>query len=214
MAAGRVVRWGRAGRLIHWTNLITVLTLIFTGLALFVEGTNVLASMVGGFLVSRTIHRVAAVVLIAAPLLAIILNWSAFTKWLRELVSWGKDDTAWAIRFPIYFFRPSAKMPPVHTKGTSGQRFLSWVLLFGIGVQIITGLTLWFRPFSKEVILIASTWHDIGFLLVAAPLLFHIYVGLGAFKPYRGVWTGMLGNGTVDEKLAEHLWPEWTAKNK
>lgn len=198
----------------HWIHLVSVLLLIYTGLALYVKGTNFLAVSTGGFYTTRIIHRVAATAFICAPLVSIILYWSAFKKWLPELLSWGNDDTAWAMRFPLYFFRPSAKMPRVHAKGTAGERVIAWVMLTAALVQAVTGLILWFRPFTENAVLWATFWHDIGFFFIAVPLLFHIYVGLGIFKPYRGVWRGMLGNGTIDEKLAEHLWPDWTAEQK
>lgn len=214
MESTKIKRWGRVARLNHWVHLIAVLLLIYTGLALFVETTNILANPLGGFIVTRSLHRLAAVVFIVVPVIAVIFNWRQFLEWVRDNFTWGKDDTAWLVRFPLYFFRPSVKMPPVHKKSSSGQRVLIWLMLLGVVNQVITGFILWFRPFTKGAVLWATALHDVGFLLVGILLLFHIYVGLGIFKPYRGVWRGMLFDGKIDESLSEHLWPEWTEEQK
>jgi len=205
----RVKRWPLAARVVHWNNLIMVLILIFTGVALYVPGANVLASLIGGFFITRTLHRSAAVLFILVPLAAIVAMPGGFMRFQREVYTWGKDDTAWLLSFPRYFFKPSTSMPPVHGKSTSGQRALAWVLILGALIQVVTGPILWLRPASKAVVLWAVLFHDVGFLLLAVGVIFHAYVGLGIFKPYRGVGWGMLGNGTVPAKLAKHHWPEW-----
>lgn len=205
----RVKRWSIMARVIHWNNLVMVLALIFTGIALYVPGANSLASLLGGFPNTRTLHRSAAVLFLLVPLASIISMPGGFRRFLAEVYTWGKDDTAWLLSFPRYFFRPSTKMPPAHAKGTSGQRALAWVLILGALIQVVTGSILWFRPVGKGLVLWAVLLHDVGFLLLAVGVIFHAYVGLGLFKPYRGVAWGMLGDGTVSAELAKHHWPDW-----
>jgi formate dehydrogenase subunit gamma len=207
----KVVRYDTAARIVHWTNLISILVLLYTGLALYLPATNILAGSIGGFFVSRILHRIAIITLISIPLIFLPFTWDGVKKWLRELFTVQEGDIQWALRFPLYFFRPSLKMPPVLSKMTSGQRVLTLIMLFSVLVQLITGpIMLWRTIFSKSTVLWAYLFHDIGMLIIGIGVAFHSYVGLGGFKPYRGVWRGMFGDGTVDYSRAKYLWPKWT----
>lgn len=211
--AKRLQRNSSKARLLHLVNLIVFVVFFYTGTALIAPSLNVLANIIGGFEVARILHRIAAAVLFLEVVVVLITNFDSFKGFLKETFSWHKGDGRWVASFFIWLFRPNMKMPHTKTRESAGQRLVAWVLI-GFGLwQVITGFILMYRPgFSKQTVLVATTLHDVGFFALAIFLLGHIYIGLGLFKPYRGVRTAMFGDGTVDEKLAKRLWPDWASK--
>lgn len=208
----RVIRYSGVARFVHWSNLISIIVLLYTGLALYLPATNILAKVIGGFFISRFLHRIAILTLIFIPLITLPFTWQGFKHWMSELFTWQEGDTGWLMKMPIYLFRPSIKMPPVLSKMTSGQRLITLIMLIGVLTQVVTGMLMGvLRPLvTKSTVLWATLFHDIGTITIIVSVAFHAYVGLGGFKPYRGVWRGMFGDGTVDYKRAKHLWPKWT----
>ncbi|TET53773.1 MAG: hypothetical protein E3J54_03455 [Actinobacteria bacterium] len=213
--AKRVLRYSRIARIVHQINLLAFAVFIYTGLALIAPDFNMLADLVGGFNVTRILHRAAAVIFIIVPLLAIVSNFEGFKSFLKETFQWGENDTKWILRFPLWLFRPSTKMPKTKGKGKPGQRLVAILLIGGALWQVLTGFLMLFRgSFPKNVIMMATVFHDIGFFIIGVAILGHAYIGMGLFKPYRGVSQGMLGDGTVDYEVAKKLWPDWTSKEE
>ena len=209
--AKRLARYGAAARVLHYFNLLAFIIFFYTGAALLFSDS--LATIIGGSDVSRMLHRIAAVIVIIGPLIGIIIRFGSFKEFVKDTFTWQKGDTKWVLRFFIWLFRPSMEMPHTKTKDSAGQRMIAWILIGGALWQVMTGVILLYRnAFSKNVVLMATTMHDVGFFVLIVALMGHIYVGLGLFKPYRGIVRAMFGDGTVDEKLAKRLWPDWAKK--
>ncbi len=214
----RYVRNSALKRFVHWTHTISTLVLFYTGLALYAPGMNFLAKAIGGFEVSRLLHRASAVAFILIPLVVIIFNFKGFTHFLAEIFSWGKNDTAWMLKFPVYLFKANTKMPDFKGKYKPGQKFAAWLILTFAILIALTGIVLWghrdYAMFSTALWRWSLIIHDVSMIGLGIMLLGHIYLGLGIFQPYRGAWRFIFGDGTVSEEEAFYHWPQWAEEMK
>lgn len=205
-----ITRNSPKSRLVHWLHTISTILLFLTGLALFVPSLNWMATIFGGFPISRLVHRIAAVVFIGIPILGIIFGFSGFQHFMKELfASWDNDDKVWLKKFIPYLFNAKTKMPP-SGELKAGQRFADWFIL-GFSLLIaISGVLLWAQKFlTAGLIQWMHLVHDISMIGLGVFLLGHIYLGLGIFQPYRGTPRLMFGDGQIEVSDAEYHWKKW-----
>ncbi len=208
-----VQRKSAVARAIHFVHFLAGFSLFYTGLALFVPSLVFLADWVGGFTVTRTVHRAAAIFFIGIPLLGIIFNWRGFTQMLRDIFApWDEDDREWLRKSARYLFNAKTKMPP-QGKMKSGQRVADWFILGGALVQSLTGIIMWQNIyFPKAFVRWMYPIHDTSMIVLGIFLLIHIYLGSGLFQPYRGMYRAIFGDGQVTEEQARYHWPKWAEK--
>jgi formate dehydrogenase gamma subunit len=164
-----------------------------------------------GLQVCRTIHRVAAVllVLISIPfgltMLVRIKDWQTWPeRWgmaalfegLRELkknyVDYGHA------RFGKY---------------NIGQKAAFWAFLVGMLAITGSGFVLWFRgSFALGTVELMRMVHDVSFLLVLFTLVVHIYFAM--FPRNRYGLEAMFGGGTMDEETVRSHHELWYEKIK
>jgi formate dehydrogenase subunit gamma len=160
----------------HWIHTAAFIILLVTGAILFLPGIG--APAAGG--ITRSIHRVAAVIFVAAPVIYFVFNPRMSLHFIKETLTWGMSDFAWLKAAPLYYFGgPEEKMPPQPHINT-GQKMWQVVVL-GTGVLfLITGLIMWFL---KDIVPAAAIqWcvivHDLAFIAAFVMLLVHIYLGI------------------------------------
>ncbi|MBN2372648.1 cytochrome b/b6 domain-containing protein [bacterium] len=210
----RIIRNSKAARLVHWIHTISCLMLFYTGLAIFSPKLNGLAWIFGGLEHARAHHRVAAIVFIAIPALAIIFNFKGFLHMLGSIFSWDSDDTKWLIKAPAYMFKSSIDMPP-QGKLKAVQKLAYMMVLFSSVVMVVTGIILWYpASYTPNALLWSVALHDLFMIITGVVLLGHMYIGLGIFQPYRGAWRLMFGDGTISEEAAEFHNAKWFQKVK
>jgi len=197
MTNGSILRNSKAARLVHWIHTISCLMLFYTGLAIFIPKLKWLAWIFGGLEHVRAHHRVAAIVFITIPALAIIFNFKGFLHMLGSIFSWDNDDPKWLLKAPAYVFNSSIDMLPPQGKLKAVQKLAYMVVLLSSVVMVVTGLILWYpASYTPNALLWSVALHDLFMIIIGVVLLGHMYIGLGIFQPYRGAWRLMFGDGT------------------
>ncbi|MHB0979349.1 MAG: formate dehydrogenase subunit gamma [Thermoleophilia bacterium] len=207
-----LVRQSRAARAIHWVHTVATLTLFYTGIAIYAPGTNFLVGGPGGIGISMIVHRVAAVLFIAAPLLGMLLRPKGLVGLVKALTQpLDAADRQWIKRFPLYLFRAQkVHLPAFKGEIKPGQRGASLGMIIFSVLIVITGLALWFdSAFGVGVLRWAALLHDISMIMLGVLLLGHIYLGAGIFQPMRGMIRTMFGNGRISLRDAQYNWPGW-----
>ena len=77
----------------HWIHTLAFIVLIITGAILFVPELGFIAA--GGW--TRIVHRVTAVVFIGAPIVYFPFNARMTLHFIKETLTWGKNDLIWLV---------------------------------------------------------------------------------------------------------------------
>lgn len=205
MTHHEVVKYTLAARWFHWVITITALVLAVTGIFLYVPWFSGLA--VDSY--SRIIHRVAAVLFVAAPVLFFLARPGRSLHFIKEIFTWGKADLAWLKAAPDYYFGgDESKMPPQPDMNT-GQKLWAVVAFFSAAGFILTGLFMWFLKgtLSSEVFLWMTLIHNVCFIVGGAMTLVHLY--LGAFHPRMTEALKSMVKGTVSTEYAKSHHGKW-----
>jgi len=196
-----VERYRKPVRILHWVHAGAFVMLFLTGLVLFIPQLGFLAQDSW----TRVIHRMAAVIFVAAPIIYLPLNWQASWKGIKEAFSWGGDDIGWLKAAPRYYFLNDEKtMPPQPHMDTGQKMWWLIVIVFGV-IFVLTGVIMWF---FKEIAPVALLqWmvllHDIAFIVTGTMLFVHIY--LGVFHPLMTEsWDAMTGGKISTEYAKSH----------
>ena len=168
----RILRYLPTQRLVHWLGVTSVLTLLLTGVALIWRPAAILAY--SG--VSPYLHRAAAILFLALPVLYAVLNWKAFTELLREVVSYNRDDVRWLMKFPSYFLGHTQDLPP-QGRLNAGQKLHHLGTFLAFVAVAVSGLVLWFAKGSlgPTGLALAAIVHDLSMLAITVLLVGHIY---------------------------------------
>jgi formate dehydrogenase subunit gamma len=207
--AKEVERYSRAMRYLHWTHAVAFCVLLLTGLILFVPALGFLAQDNW----TRVIHRIAAVVFVAAPLIYIPLNWKRAGRGIKEAFQWGGDDLKWLLAAArYYFFCDEEAMPPQGHMNT-GQK-MWWLIVLGCGAAfVITGSIMWFAKSvaPAELLQWMVVLHDLAFIITLMMFLVHIYMSVvhPLTRPLRGgSWQSMI-NGRMSADFARSHYRKW-----
>jgi len=189
----------------HWIHTVAFVVLLITGIFLFVPGWGIVAQDS----YTRVIHRIAAVIFVVGPILYFPFNIKGSLEFIKETLTWGKDDIGWLKAAPIYYFGGSEEGMPPQGHVNTGQKMWQEVVL-GTGILfLITGCIMWF--FKGIVAPGVFQWcvfvHDLAFIAAGIMLMVHIY--LGAVHPrmtesLRSMWTGK-----ISEKYAKSHYGKW-----
>ena len=110
-------------RILHWIHTCAFIILFLTGLVFFIPMLGFLAG--NGW--THLIHRIAAVIFIAGPVLYLIINPAAAVKGLKKAFTWGAADLGWLKAAPRYYFLSDVKSMPPQDFMNSGQK-LWWLM--------------------------------------------------------------------------------------
>ena len=207
-----LVRHTGLARAVHWAHTIATITLFYTGIAIYTAGTNFLVGGPGGVAVSVWVHRGAAIVFIAAPLLGIIVRPSGLKHLFKALLKpWDKEDWLWTKRFvPHLVVARKVHLPPHNGEIKAGQRVASLGMIAFSVLIVITGFMLWFDgQTAAGAVRWAVLLHELSMMFLGVLLLGHIYLGAGIFQPLRGMIYTMFGNGKISYRDAQFNWPVW-----
>jgi len=203
-----VQRFSSGGRWLHWVVTIAALTLAVTGLFLYVPQFSSLAEDS----YSRIIHRVAAVILVAAPLLFFLTRPGRSLHFVKYIFTWGKDDIAWLKAAPDYYFGGDEKKMPPQGEMNSGQKLWALVAFLSVIGFVLTGALMWFAKDSipAELFLWATIVHDLCFIVGGAMTLVHLY--LGAIHPRMPESLKSMLKGKVSVEYAKSHHGKWYNK--
>ena len=160
-APGSLRRFGFRG--LHWTVAVAFFLLLLTGLIIYTPAFSGLAS--GGW--TRLIHRIAAAVLVGAPVVYAVVNPRAARRWLADI---GIAKSG------------SSTTPQVLNRWKRRHKLL---ISLGFVLVVVTGGLQWFfKGFVPSSVFNLSVFiHDILFFAAVLVLLYHSY-----FELYWWVW--------------------------
>jgi formate dehydrogenase subunit gamma len=203
-----VERFKLRSRWLHWIIVAAFLTLGITGLFLYVPQFGPVAQ--DGF--TRIIHRIAAVLFIAAPVLYFLISPRSTLHFLKEVFTWGSDDIKWLKAAPDYYFGgDESRMPPQGGMNTGQKLYALVVVVGGIGF-LVTGLIMWLGKgsVSSGVFLGTVLLHDLLFIGVGSFMLVHFY--LGVIHPRMTESMRSMINGKVTVEYAKSHHGKWYNK--
>lgn len=150
-------------RVFHWLIAAAFIAMVLTGLTIYTPALSSLAA--GGW--TRLVHRIAAVVLLGAPLVYGLVNRRAARQWLREAAIWNKTVPA-----APYVLNP-------------WKRRHKFLISIGYLLFAATGMLQWFLKgvVSSSVFNVSIFIHDILFFGAILVLLYHMY-----FELYWWLW--------------------------
>ena len=201
MTSDEVERFKASTRLLHWTIALAAIVLTITGLFFFVESWGWLAE--DGY--TRVIHRIAAVVLMSAPVLYFLIHPVNSLKFLGEAFQWGSGDLDWVKAAPDYYFGGEGEdMPPQGHINTGQKLFWLIALLCSVGF-IITGLIMWTTGTSDSgAFATAALIHDLCLIVGGSMLLVHVYLGAMHPKMTESLRSMITGRASVDYVKDHH----------
>lgn len=206
MAEVRVIeRFKKRTILFHWIHTASFLVLLVTGAILFISGLGILAT--DGL--TRVIHRIASVLFVAVPVLYFALNPKMSLHFIKETLTWGKDDLAWIVKAPDYYFGGDEdKMSPQGHVNTGQKMWQMVVLSTGI-LFLVSGSLMWFFKDILEPTIFQ--WcviiHDVAFVLALLMLLVHIY--LGVIHPRMSESLRSMWDGKISVTYAKNHYGRW-----
>jgi len=174
-----VERYAPSARWFHWLIAAVFFELALSGLLLFMPWLS--AGLVGT--VIRLIHRIGAVILIAAPIIFTLLNQRRGWYFVKEAFIWGKADLTWVEAAPGYYFGGDPRMMPPQGYINTGMKLYRLAILFGGAIFVVTGAIMWFFKgiVTPEVVQWCLLLHDITFIV--AICMFFLHFQLGVFHP-------------------------------
>lgn len=200
MDADEVERFKRSTRILHWTVAVSAIVLAVTGMCFFVNAWGFVAEDS----YTRVIHRVAAVVLMVAPVLYFAIHAKNSLKFLKDAFVWDKDDWKWLKKAPDYYFGGDPKgMPPQNHINTGQKAFWLVCILCSVGFMI-SGLIMWTTGTNGAGgFLWAAIIHDLCLIVGGAMVVLHVYLGAMHPKMTESLHSMVTGKASV-EYVEEH----------
>jgi len=208
----RVERFNVHSRLTHWGHTVTYLLCLFTGLALYLNSVEWLAVPFGGFRGAGMVHRVSAVLMTLVIVYFVLVNFKVLIAWIMDILSFGKRDIGFLLKFPMEFLGFKVEIPP-QTKFNGGEKGNSIVTPTCVLLLVASGYIMWFPAiFPVSWVRLAYPIHDLAMIFSAVMVCMHAY--LGSFHPGSGESFWGMWKGTVREDWAEHHHKLWYDKVK
>mgnify|MGYP000440653817 CR=1 FL=1 len=190
----------RAG---HWIHTASFVPLAITGMILYFPFLQPLAQGSAGQLI-RLIHRIAAIVFGALPILYFVTQPRRLLMNLREFLI-EKEDIGWLKNaFGYYVLGKHGVMPP-QGRFNAGEKMNGLVMCVAWVVFGITGLAMWFGKgvLPPELFRWMVILHDVAMIVSVCMLLVHLYLAIA----HPLMWAGLVSmrfGVTSAEYAAEH----------
>jgi formate dehydrogenase subunit gamma len=199
--AGRLARFDRTERAVHWATAVLVLTLVATGAVLYVPSLSV---AVGRRLLVEDTHIYIGLALFLPILVAVVGRWGANLRAdLAEMSGFTGNEVAWLKslgrrgRNSIGKFNPGQKL---NTNAIGGL----------LAVLFVTGLILRWGNFLPVSVRTGATFvHDVFAFVLVAVVIGHIGFALTHPPALRSMVTGW-----VPERWARRHAPVWRVSPK
>lgn len=173
MAEVPKTRYRRRTRVLHWLHTAAFLVLLATGLAGFLqhEPSHIYYPL-------TLLHRAAAVVFAAVPLIYLLIWPAEVAEFIRGLFQWQRSDFSWLRKAARCYFGSRTALPPLGGRLNPVKRGFEVIMVFTGLIAILTGLPLWF--FKYLLSLATYQWlltiHTAAFIAVFLIFLLHFYL--------------------------------------
>jgi formate dehydrogenase gamma subunit len=202
-------RFPLARRIEHWAMMLSFTTLAITGLPQRFSTSPIsiaFVSMLGGIEVLRTIHHIAAIVMMLGTAWhLLVFGYLAYVRHTRLTMLPSLQDMKDGWQALMYNIGRS-KTPPQMGRYTFEEKMEYWAFVWGAFIMGATGFMMWnpittARFLPGEVIPAAKAAHGGEALLaVLAIIIWHMY-GVHIKRLNRSMFTGKM---TEEEMLHEH----------
>jgi formate dehydrogenase subunit gamma len=207
----RVERFNIHSRVTHWGHTVTFLICLLTGLVLFLNGCDPLATIFGGYNGAGLVHRISAVGMTLFIVYFVLFNMRALAAWIMDLFRFGVNDIIFVCLFPLEFLGFKVKMPP-QTKFNGGEKGNSIITPTMVLLLVLSGYIMWFPAiFPAWLVALCYPIHDLAMIFGTFMVCMHGY--LGSFHPGSGESFWGMWKGTVREDWAEHHHKVWYEEN-
>lgn len=199
-------RYARPTRILHWVHGGAFCLLLLTGLVIYLApGGNPSPNIIS------LIHRAAAIIFIAAPLVYLPLNWKAAPGGIKEAFTWEEDDIRWLLAIPQYYYTRQEDVLPPQGHLNPVQKLWWFVVMVMGAVLVISGAIMWASPPGSALFQWLAVAHDIAFIVTASMFLLHIYLAVMNPLAYHGrseSWQAMT-RGRVSAEYARAHYRKW-----
>lgn len=201
----KLLRYRVGQRVVHALLATSFLILLITGLALIVPFMAPLAQSGN----SRLLHRIAAGLFMAVPIVYLIVDWRGAVDLLKESFTYDRDDLEWTKHMYRYVMGHAVGMPPQGRLNAGQKVHHAGVVIFS-ALIVGSGLILWFGKSSLSpsgLSLVAMT-HDVAMFVLTLLLVGHLYFTY-VYKALSAMTTGYV---PIDDAEIEHAkWVEEVA---
>jgi len=207
----RVRRFALGTRLLHWLNAALFLSLLVSGLLIYIP--SVKAPAVDGYRLVPLLHIIFGVAFILAPLalVALLRRRRSLVMDVTQALTPEPRDVAWLRYASLTLLGARLRQPPTG-KFNAGQKLNTWYWLLAWLALAATGAVLAVNFFTKSVFDAAFVeeifpLHELIALISLIPLAGHLYVAL-INRSTRPALPGMVG-GEVDAAWAKEHHQRW-----
>jgi formate dehydrogenase subunit gamma len=184
-----IIRHRLVSRLIHWMVALFFVACLFTGMPIWSPVFGWMASLFGGLAVCRWLHAWLGLAFTASIFVM-------FIHWVREM-TFEKADRA--------YFRMSSDDQNIG-KYNGGQKLFFFMVALLALLMVASGVVLWYpMSFVAPLREVSLVLHDSMYIVFAAAIIVHIYLGTAA-EP--GTFHSMT-RGTVGKPWARLHHPRW-----
>lgn len=199
----------------HWIYGGAWIVLVLTGIS-FLWRPDPRAEVVGiGALLHgsvgqwlRFVHRVAAILFMAAPLVWLLGEPRRFAADLKELLTWTAGDVLYLVRAPLHYTFGKPPLPP-QGKYNGGHKLNFWIVLITFVGFVVSGLTMWFGrgAVEAETFRLMLLIHSLSFWVGLGMGVLHIYLTM--VHPFTRQALESMLSGYVNLGYAKAEHPTW-----
>lgn len=201
---GRILRFTRSERLLHWSFALPFLVCLATA-SLLVFYYNPHPTRPHRAIVSW-VHRGSGVCFVTLPLLVLLLSvrsWRVHLENLMEGAVWRWSDFKWLALMPFAILSRRVRLPE-EGKFNAGEKLnFTWTVL-SMPLYAVTGFAIWFGTGVDVLPWLAH----IGLAAVSVPLIAgHVFMAVinpGSRKGLSGMFSGW-----VERRWAAHHYRRW-----
>lgn len=159
----------------------------------------------------RSVHRVAALFFMTAPIVWMLMEPRGFMGEVIELLTIRKMDWKWLAVAPLHYTVGKPPLPP-QGKYNTGQKLNEWIVFLTYFGFTISGLIMWFGRGSvgtetfRWMLMLHSLFFWVGLLMASL----HMYLTL--LHPFTSQALSVVVNGFVSLKYARAEHPLWVAQ--
>ncbi len=189
---GRLARFDRVERAVHWVNAVLILVLVFTGAALYLEP---LGQAVGRRALVQDVHVYCGLALPLPLVLALAGPWGrALRADLRRFNRWSRSDRLWLRAvFSQRGQRRALRGQLATGKFNAGQKLnAAWTAGVAL-VLLATGIVMrWYHPWPLSWRTGATFVHDWSALAVGVVVVGHVFMALADRDALASMFTGRI----------------------